>query len=143
MSRWDYLPEHLESRVTDTFENKKKPVNSPNRATKYGNRKTIVDGITFDSAFEAGYYQSLCLLKKANVIKDFELQVKLELQPAFKKDGKRIRAINYIADFKVIENDDHAYYVDTKGFRTQLYSLKKKMLLFKYPDIDFREVSDG
>lgn len=31
-------------------------------------------------------------------------------------------------------------YVDTKGMRTQVYLIKKKMLLYKYPDIDFREV---
>lgn len=40
----------------------------------------------------------------------------------------------------ITEADGHIYYVDTKGMRTQVYLIKKKMLLYRYQDIDFREV---
>ena len=29
---------------------------------------------------------------------------------------------------------------DVKGFKTDVYKLKKKMFLFKYPELDFREI---
>lgn len=72
-------------------------------------------------------------------VKSIELQPEFVLQPAYEIAGKKIRPIIYRADFKVTEADGHIYYVDTKGMRTQVYLLKKKMLLYKYPDIDFRE----
>ena len=42
---------------------------------KYGNKKTVVDGITFDSRKEAKRYQELKLLEKAGEIKDLRRQV--------------------------------------------------------------------
>ena len=45
------------------------------------------------------YYQQLKLMERQGLIKDIKLQVKFELQPKYKKNGKTIRAINYIADF--------------------------------------------
>ncbi|SMB95469.1 Protein of unknown function [Desulfonispora thiosulfatigenes DSM 11270] len=108
--------------------------------SKYGSRKKEIDGITFDSVKEARKYSELKLLKRAGEIKDFELQPEFELQPGYRnKDGKKIRPITYRADFKVIYPNDKIEYIDTKGFRTKEYLLKKKMLLFKYPDINFVE----
>lgn len=108
---------------------------------KFGNKKTTVDNIKFDSKGEANYYCKLKLLKQSGEIKDFELQPKIVLQPSFKINGKTIRAINYIADFKVTEPNNHIYYVDFKSkftAKNPVFLLKKKMLLYKYKDIDFR-----
>ena len=108
--------------------------------SKYGSRKVTVDGIKFDSQKEARKYSELKLLKRAGEIKDFELQPEFELQPGYRdKCGKKIRAIKYRADFKVIYPDNKVEYIDTKGYRTQVYLIKKKMLLYKYPDINFIE----
>lgn len=106
---------------------------------KYKNTKTVVDGIKFDSVKEANYYCDLKLLKRAGKIKDFKMQVPFELQPAYKHQGKAIRAIEYIADFVVTYSDDSHKVVDVKGFKTDIYKLKKKMLLYRYPDIVFEE----
>ena len=58
---------------------------------KYGARKTVIDGITFDSKREAIRYQELKLLERAGEIKDLELQPKYILQPKYCKNGKSIR----------------------------------------------------
>lgn len=107
---------------------------------KYGNKKAEADGIVFDSKKERNYYCELKMLKMAGQIKDFDLQAVFELQPSFKYKGKTIRAIKYIADFVITYPDGKTEVIDTKGYRTKDYILKRKMLLHKYPDINFKEV---
>ena len=108
---------------------------SKKRKSKFNNEKTIVDDILFDSKKEADYYLELQILKKAGVVTDFELQPKFVLQPSYYKDGKKIQAITYKADFKVFYKDGRVEIVDTKGFETQVFKIKKKMLEYLYPDI--------
>ncbi|MCC0650730.1 DUF1064 domain-containing protein, partial [Clostridioides sp. ZZV15-6598] len=55
--------------------------------SKYNNKKTMIDGIKFDSKDEAEYYLYLKDKKAKGEIKDFGLQQKFELQPKFKKFG--------------------------------------------------------
>ena len=107
---------------------------------KYGNKKVEIDGIKFDSKKEANYYCKLKLLEKGQVIKDLELQKSFELQPSFKIGKNTYRKIEYRADFcyKTIQ-DNKLHVVDTKGFRTKEYLLKKKMLAYKYK-IEIEEV---
>ena len=107
---------------------------------KYYNKKAEADGIVFDSKKERNYYCELKVLKMAGQIKDFDLQVPFELLPSFKHKGKTIRGIKYIADFVVTYPDGKTEVIDTKGYRTRDYILKRKMLLHKYPDINFKEV---
>ena len=72
---------------------------------KYRNRKTIVDGIKFDSKAEAKRYIELKLLQKNGLITNLQLQPRFELQPGYKNNkGENIRAITYKADFSYIEN---------------------------------------
>lgn len=138
MTTWDELPTHLLSKVrTDSAMKVDIPKVAPE--TKFNNQKTDVDGIRFDSRKEAKYYEDLLWLQRTGTVKSIELQPEFVLQPGYEREGKKIRPIIYRADFKVTEADGHIYYVDTKGMRTQVYLLKKKMLLYKYPDIDFRE----
>jgi hypothetical protein len=108
------------------------------KKSKYNNRKTEVDGIPFDSAKEAARYQELKLLERIEMISDLVLQPRFELQPSFKRDGKTERAIWYVADFKY-EADGRTIVEDAKGFRNEIFKLKRKLLLFKYPDIVFLE----
>lgn len=110
------------------------------KTAKYKSKKTIVDGISFPSRKEARRYQELKLLKKAGEIKDFELQPEFELQPKFKFFGRTIRPIKYIADFRVIYPDGTEIIEDTKGIETDVFKIKKKMLLYRYPEINFKVV---
>lgn len=113
------------------------------KPSKYHSKKTTVDGIVFHSKHEANYYCQLKLRKRAGDIKDFELQPVFELQPGYRRNGLAIRAIKYIADFRIIHNDFSVEIVDCKGsvkIQTKEYRIKKKILLFKYPDINFTEV---
>lgn len=109
---------------------------------KYHNRKTVVDGITFDSAAEAGRYTELKLLERAGKIKDLRLQPKFELIPAFQKNGKKYRKTTYIADFSYFDNESMKNVVeDVKGVKTQVFALKKKLFEYRYPDLTLTEVT--
>ena len=101
------------------------------KKSKYRNKKIIIDEITFDSTKEGKRYIELKQKEKQGEISNLRLQVKFELQPSFKINGKTIRAINYIADFVYKENGNEVI-EDTKGFRTGVYKLKKKMFEYKY-----------
>lgn len=101
----------------------------------------IIDNIEFDSHKEGFRYIDLKLLERQGLIKDLRRQVSFELQPSYKKNGKIIRAIYYIADFVYYDNIERKVIVeDTKGFRTEVYKLKKKMFEYKYPELEIREV---
>ena len=108
--------------------------------SKYRAKKTVVDGITFDSQKEADFYCELKMLRMAGEVIDFERQVTFELQPKFKHSGKTERAIKYIADFVVKYKDGRTVVVDVKGDKTDVYRIKRKMLLYKHPDMIFEEV---
>lgn len=110
------------------------------KQSKYHARKTIINGIKFDSKHEADYYCELLLRKQAGEITCFEMQPEYILQESYKRDGKTVRAIKYIADFKVYYPDGRVEVVDCKGVRTKEYLLKKKMLLKQNPDMWFSEV---
>lgn len=69
-------------------------------ANKYGNKKAVRNGITFDSQKEAARYDQLMLLVCAGEIRDLKLQPEFTLQEAFTTPlGERVRAIRYRADF--------------------------------------------
>lgn len=112
--------------------------------SKYSNKKVIVNGITFDSKLESRKYIELKQLEKAGYIKDLKLQVRFELQEKYVKNGKTVRAINYIADFVYFDiKKGKKIVVDTKGFRTDVYKIKKKIFEYKYPDLEIIEVKKG
>lgn len=108
---------------------------------KYHSKKTIIDGITFDSKKEANRYCELKLLERAGKIKDLSLQHQFILQPPFKKNGKSIRAITYVADFVYFDLERMRNVVeDVKGYKTDVYQIKKKMFEYKYPDLTIVEI---
>ncbi len=87
------------------------------KKSKYGNKKVIVDGMEFDSNLEAERWKELRILEKANQIIDLRIQVKFELQPSYKKNGKTIQSINYIADFVYYDLNKRKMIIeDTKRF---------------------------
>jgi hypothetical protein len=89
---------------------------------KYGNRKTVMDGITFASAKEARRYSELKLLERTGWIAD------LKVQPRFPITVCGIKVCTYVADFQYRDLGVDALIVeDVKGFRTPEYKLKAKL----------------
>ncbi len=102
---------------------------------KYGNRKTVIDGIKFDSKAEAERYKELKILEKAGLIKKLILQPEFLLQDKFKYNGKTERAVKYIADFKYFDVAKGVYVVeDVKGVETEAFKIKRKLFLKLYGD---------
>lgn len=113
--------------------------------SKYGNRKTIEDGIPFDSIKEYARYCELSMLERAGQINNLQRQVKFTLIPSQREpdiEGKRGRLIerecSYVADF-VYEQGGERIVEDTKGFRTKEYIIKRKLMLWVH-GIRVREV---
>ncbi len=100
------------------------------------------DGIVFASKKEMHRYQELKLLEKAGEIKDLELQHPFILQRGFVRQGKKHQPIKYIADFVYFDPKESPLTTveDVKGMKTAIYTIKKKLLLYKYPHIIFKEV---
>lgn len=105
------------------------------RKQKYNSIKTVIDGITFDSRKESRRYLELKEQVKSGLVDSFELQPKYELQESFKKDGKTIRAIHYIADFEIFYHDGTIVVEDSKGIETPVFKLKRKLWEYKYRDM--------
>lgn len=102
-----------------------------------------MDGITFDSRAEMTRYWELRVLKKKGLIVDLELQPEYILQDAFIHKGKKIQAIKYRADFRYLDTLRNRIVVEdvkAKTYQTEIYKLKKKLLLKRYPDLNFVEV---
>ena len=108
--------------------------------SKYGNNKTIVNGYEFDSKKEAKRYYELLKLERAGEIKSLRLQPEYELIPRFRKANKTFRRTVYIADFEYVENGQ-TIVEDVKGFKTDVYKLKKKLFEYKYPDLKIKEIT--
>ncbi|HBJ2602312.1 TPA: DUF1064 domain-containing protein [Clostridium botulinum] len=109
--------------------------------SKYGSKKIVIDGITFDSKDEGKYYLYLKELKAKDKILNFERQPKYELQPSFKKYGKTHRAITYAPDFLIYHLDGSEELIDVKGTETQQGNMRRKMFDYKYPDLKLTWVS--
>ena len=103
--------------------------------TKYNNTKIRVDGRLFDSKAEAARWQELSLLERAGEIAELERQVEYELIP--KQKGER--AVKYIADFRYKDHEGKTVVEDTKGVKTPVWIIKRKLML-RVHGIRVREV---
>ena len=109
------------------------------KRSKYHNRKVeyydpgLKETITFDSEKERDYYLILKDRERRGEIKDLRRQVEIEIQRAFVDNANnKHRAIKYIADFTYYDLKDYSiHYIDVKGFKTEVYKLKKKLLAYR------------
>jgi len=71
-------------------------------------------------------------MQRAGLISDLREQVKYVLIPSQRgPDGKVIeRQVTYTADFVYQDKDGNQIVEDAKGFRTQQYILRRKLLLW-------------
>lgn len=91
--------------------------------TKYRAVKTEVDGIIFASKKEANRYCELKLLERAGEISN------LKLQPEYLIIVNGQEVCKYKADFSYRDEKTVTQVVeDTKGFKTPVYRLKKKLM---------------
>ena len=115
------------------------------RRNKYGvspaGARTI-DGIVFDSKAESRRYQELRLMERAGVVSGIELQAEYVLVPPYtRQDGTKSRGVRYLADFRYVETSTGRTVVeDVKGVATEAYRIKRTMLGWRFPDLDFREI---
>lgn len=120
------------------FPNEPKP-------SKYGNTKIEWGGETFDSKLEWTRWMVLMQMEAEGKIRNLKRQVTIMLQPSFETSyGEHVRPILYIADFTYIEPNaldkpvwnegefETSQYVieDAKGFETDVFKLKWKMLKY-------------
>lgn len=101
------------------------------RASKYANRKTVVDGITFDSQAEARRWEVLRALEARGKITDLRRQVAFELVPPVKFFGSKraTPALRYVADFGYTDvATGRAVVEDVKGVLTRVYKIKKHLM---------------
>ena len=99
------------------------------RGSKYHAKKTVIDGIQFDSAKEARRYIRLRALEEGGRIQHLRLQVPFELVPSFECDGVKYRGMKYVADFVYVRNGK-VVVEDCKGFKTPEYKMKKKLMAY-------------
>lgn len=73
----------------------------------------------------------LKLLQRAGIIKYLREQVTYELIPTQRDvNGKVIeRACSYVADFVYTDKEGNLIVEDTKGMRTEVYRIKRKLML--------------
>lgn len=111
--------------------------------SKYGNQKTVLDGITFDSRKEANRWAELKLLERAGKISFLERQPSFVLIPKQVRDGKVIeRPVVYKADFTYEDNETGQVVVEdvkSQATKTKEYVIKRKLMLWEY-GIQIQEV---
>lgn len=106
---------------------------------KYNAKKVEINGVQWDSKHEARDGAKLQQLASAGIISSLQRQVKFVLQEGYRNNqGKAIRPICYIADF-VYERDGQKYVQDSKGVRTEVYKIKRKLFEKRYPEYIFVE----
>lgn len=115
---------------------------------KYGARKVKApNGEIFDSQKEFQRYGVLRLLERAGKISDLKRQVTYELIPTQREESTEVykvgpqkglpkpgavleKSCSYIADFVYKDNHGKTVVEDCKGFKTEAYRLKKKLMLW-------------
>lgn len=110
------------------------------KPAKYRNRKTVLDGVEFDSAKEARRWAELKLMERAGIITELKRQVPFILIPAQERGGKVVeKPVKYIADFTYRDGNDDYTVEDTKGCKTKEYIIKRKLMLWEF-GIQVKEV---
>lgn len=102
--------------------------------SKYGNRKTTVDGITFDSQAEAARWCTLRIMERGKLIAGLKRQVPFAL------DVNGVKIGTYKADFTYTDASGRHVVEDVKGVATPVYKLKKKLMAALY-GVDIKEVT--
>jgi len=107
-----------------TREEYRAAVAKPRRGNKFGAKRTMFEGILFDSKREAEVYRDLKLLERSGHISGFARQRKFELIV----NGEIVGT--YRADFAFIDHDQDGRFrvVDVKGVVTRDFKRVQKII---------------
>ena len=110
----------------------------PRSTRKYGNVKSVLDGITFDSNAERDRYLELRNLARTGVIYALEVHPRYQLEPGFRDPrGKKWPAVHYSPDFHYVIGGQMIA-EDVKGVETAVFRLKWRIAVARYPATEFR-----
>lgn len=117
------------------------PRSRPGSHQKYGNQRvTDEQGLKFDSKAEHRHWLHLAALANAGKIMDLRRQVPFELAPAVVIQGRKKRALRYIADFVYVDSETGEQVVeDVKGASTDVWRLKRHLMVSVH-GIEVREI---
>lgn len=101
------------------------------KESKYKNKKIDSPDGKFDSKYEYEEWIRLKLLERGHIISDLRRQVPFEIIPTIRTTADTLCCIKYVADFVYLENG-LTKIVDTKGFETPEYKIKKRLLINQY-----------
>lgn len=117
----------------------KKPLKK--RKSKYNvapkNQRTY-KGKVYDSKLEKNYRAKLELMKKATKLENRVVDIQEQVPFEFVING--LKVCTYLLDFKVTFGDGRIEHIDTKGVITDIYRIKKKLMLACY-GIKIKEVT--
>lgn len=109
--------------------------------SKYNAKKQEYNGHKYDSKYEANVAQDLDTKLATGEITEVQRQVRIPLE-AYDK-----HIFNYIIDFIAIHPDGHKEYIEAKGYETDLWKTKWKMLEAKLaiedPSAEMTLLKDG
>lgn len=109
-----------------------------NKSAKYKNKCIWYDGLYFQSQKELDDYLDHKRMLMAGEIAGFLWQGTLVLVEGGSTSKKR--AVTYKPDVVTLFNDGTYEMREDKGKKTKDYIIKKKLILKKYPRINFKEV---
>ena len=96
---------------------------APPKPSKYFSIMENCQGIKFQSKREAKYFRELQARVFAGEVKYFLRQVPFDL----------VGGVKYRVDFMEVWADGSIHWIDVKGFKTQTYRMKRRMVEASYP----------
>lgn len=119
------------------------PKAQPRKKQKFGNKKVVLEGATFDSRKEARRYRELKILERVGEISDLQTQYTFVLAESvrFSNEPRKKPAVKYVADF-VYRVGDKLIVEDVKSAATrkEKYFRLKKHLMMSVHGIEILEV---
>lgn len=113
------------------------------RYTKYGAQKTEYNGRKYDSKLEAKTAYELDMRMKSGEFTEITPQYRIKLY-CYLPDGSKADLFTYICDFRCQRPDGSYLLVESKGYATDVYRTKRKILdlvwLPDHKDYEFEEV---
>jgi len=111
-----------EAEYAQHLQRKGSPPEAPKKPSKYHAIMEECDGIKFQSKKEARYYRELKARMFAGEVRYFLRQVPFDLF-----------GVKYRVDFMEVWTDGSIHWIDVKGFRTETYRIKRRMVEANYP----------
>lgn len=100
------------------------------KRSKYGNVQANYNGKKYHSSLEARYAQYLDMMKKVSDPKTGVRRWYGQVKYPIEVNSQLV--CNYIADFLIEYKDGHKEVHDTKGYITETYRIKKKLMRAVY-----------